>query len=280
MRVQSGRPKAVFAASIAAVILVGALGVGSALAANPPGQARFLWALGKVESGGDYFARNSTTGAYGKYQIMPASWRAWANRYLGDPNARPTPSNQEMVASGKTRSLYRGLDRWSRVAYWWLTGSSQTTGWSGAATNYVGRVMDLYRSRAGQSPGTPIHVRHLYSERSPRITYVGRWRSAAYGGYAGGAVAYATAPGATATFTFLGTRIIWYGPVGPTRGRARVFVDGTLIKVVDLHASSFRASRSLFTRRWSTAGQHTLTIEVVGTPGRPYVAIDRLAVLD
>ncbi len=280
MRVQSGRPRAALVASLAAIILVGALGVGSTLAADPPGQARFLWALGKVESGGDYFALNPTTGAYGKYQIIPSSWRAWANRYLGDPAAKPTPGNQEVVASSKVRALYRGLDRWRRVAYWWLTGSSQTAGWSGAATSYVSRIMDLYRSRAGGGPGTPLSKRHSYSEKSPRIAYAGRWKSATYGGYAGGAVAYSTAAGATATFTFTGTRITWYGPVGPTRGRARVFVDGTPVKVVDLHASSFTASKALFTRRWSTAGQHTLTIEVVGTPGRPYVAIDRLVVLE
>ena len=53
------------------------------------------------ESGGDYAARNRLSGAYGKYQIMPSSWRAWADRYLGDPNAIPTPANQELVAEGQ-----------------------------------------------------------------------------------------------------------------------------------------------------------------------------------
>ena len=68
------------------------------------------------------------------------------------------------------------------------------------------------------------------------------------------------------------------GPVGPTRGRARVFIDGALVKIVDLQRSSFTARKAVFTRSWTTPGKHTLVIEVVGTAGHPYVAIDELAV--
>ena len=41
---------------------------------------------------------NSTSGAIGKYQIMPTNWRAWSLKYLGNANAAPTPANQETVA--------------------------------------------------------------------------------------------------------------------------------------------------------------------------------------
>ena len=58
---------------------------------------------------------------------MPSNWPSWAQRYLGNANAKQTPANQEKVAAGKFRSLYRGLDSWRRVAYWWLTGSSRTS---------------------------------------------------------------------------------------------------------------------------------------------------------
>jgi hypothetical protein len=109
--------------------------------AHAPGIDRFLYALGQVESGGRYTALNSVSGVYGKYQIMPSSWRAWAKLYLGDVDAEPTPDNQETVARAKVHSLYHGLDSWRRVAYWWLTGSSQTSGWSTYATRYVNKVM-------------------------------------------------------------------------------------------------------------------------------------------
>ena len=102
-----------------------------------------MYAIGQVESGGNYSARNATSGAYGKYQIMPSNWPSWAGRYLGNASAKPTPANQEIVAAGKFRALYSRLGSWRRVAYWWLTGSSRTTGWSTYATRYVDKVMTL-----------------------------------------------------------------------------------------------------------------------------------------
>lgn len=283
MRVLSGRLKAVLVATLATIVLVGAIVPATTLASDPPGLARFMWALGKVESGGDYYARNGSSGAYGKYQIMPASWRAWAGRYLGDSNAKPTPANQEIVAAAKLRALHAGLGTWRRTAYWWLTGSSRTTGWSSYATRYVLRVMGYYASKTdAQVPAVAKAVSAAtltsYSEKSSRIVYRGTWKSAGHPGYTGDAAAYATAAGATATFTFTGRRVTWYGPVGPTRGKAKVSIDGTFIKTVDLYAAGFAAHKAVFSNSWSTASTHTLVITVVGTAGRPYVAIDGFAV--
>jgi hypothetical protein len=278
LRVLSGRLKAVLVALLATIILIGIIGPATTFASDPPGLARFMYALGQTESGGNYYARNSTSGAYGKYQIMPASWRAWADRYLGDPNAKPTPTNQEIVATAKVRALYSGLGSWRRVAYWWLTGSSRTTGWSDYAIRFVNRVMGYYNNAtAADIAGAGASLRR-FSEKSASIAYSGTWRSASHRGYAGDAVRYATAAGARASFAFSGSRVIWYGPVGPTRGKARVFIDGALVKTVDLYRGSFTARKAVFSRSWTAAGKHTLVIEVVGTAGRPYVAIDELAV--
>jgi Transglycosylase-like domain len=281
LRVLSGRLKAVLVASLATIILVGIMAPAGALASDPPGLARFMAAIGNVESHGNYYARNASSGAYGKYQIMPASWRAWAARYLGSADARPTPANQEVVAAAKFRALYAGLGSWRRVAYRWLTGSSQTYGWSSFATRYVTRVMTAYRN----SVGTVVAIARAanttlrrYSEKSAGVAYTGAWKSASYRRYAGDAVEYATAAGATATFTFTGRKIIWYGPVGPTRGKARVLIDGVPATTVDLHASSFTARKAVFSKTWSTAAAHTIVIEVAGTKGHPYVAIDELVV--
>ena len=286
MRVLSGRLKAVLVATLATIVLVGVLGPATTLASNPPGLARFMYAMGQVESGGNYYARNPYTGAYGKYQIMPSNWPSWASRYLGNANARQTPANQEIVAAGKFRTLYNGLQSWRRVAYWWLTGSSRTTGWSTYATRYVSRVMDIYRATAAapappappaSAPTTSVH---RYSENSSKITYSGTWRIAGYSGYAGGAAKYSTKAGATASFAFSGSKVVWYGPVGPTRGKARILVDGTYVKTVNLYASSFTARNGVFSKSWSAVGAHTLVIEVVGTAGHPYVAIDGFTVVD
>ena len=305
MRVLSGRLTAVLVASLATIILVGILTPTTTLAKDPPGLARLMYALGRAESHGDYAARNDSSGAYGKYQIMPASWRAWAGRYLGDPNAKPSPANQEIVATAKVKALYKGLQAWRRVAYWWLTGSSATGGWSPFATRYVTRVMNYYEQAPDKTVApvptarptpkptpTPkatieakakpkaMAVLHRVSEKSRAIAYTGTWKQAGHPGYTGDLVSYATSAGASARFTFTGTRVVWYGPVGPTRGQARISIDGVRIATVDLYRGSFDPHEALFSKTWKTAGKHSLVIAVAGTRGRPYVAIDGFVVTD
>jgi hypothetical protein len=279
LRVLSGRLKAVLVATLATIILIGVIGPSITMASDPPGLARFMAAIAHVESGGDYYARNPVSGAYGKYQIMPSSWRAWADRYLGDPNAKPTPANQEFVAAAKFRSLYSSLGAWRRVAYWWLTGSSRTTGWSTYATHYVSRVMTYYNDGpAIEAVTASVSHLHRFSDHSSAIVYAGTWKFAGYPGYAGGEAKYATAAGASATFTFSGTRVTWFGPVGPTRGQARVSIDGGPALTVNLYRSAFIAHKALFSKGWATSAKHSMVITVVGTAGHPYVAIDELVV--
>lgn len=278
MRDPVGRRSAIAVALLAMAVLVGVIGAAPTFAADPPGLERFMTAVARVESGGNHQAANITSGAYGRYQILPDNWRAWARRYLGDANAKPTLANQERVAKAKMRSLYRWLGSWRRVSYWWLTGSSSTTAWSRAATNYVTRVMAYFGGpERGEEARTTLH---RYSERSSTITYSGSWRSAGYAGYAGGSVRYASGGGATATITFTGSRIAWYGPVGPTRGKARINIDGVAIKTVNLQRSSFDPTTMLYSASWKSAGRHALEIEVITTPGHRLVAIDELVVTE
>lgn len=279
MRVLSGRRSAALVATLATVLVLTATGSAAFAAKSPPGLSKFMNAVGRIESGGRYTARNATSGAYGKYQIMPSNWPSWARQYLGNANARPTPANQEKVAAGKMSSLYRWLGSWRRVAYWWLTGSSRSSGWSSYARNYVAKVMRYYAAAGGTAPSPKAEARRTANERSSAIDYTGTWRRAKHGGYGGGAVAYATAAGASATFTFTGTQVTWNGPTGPTRGKAKVYVDGTYVKTVNLYRRTFDARATLFRTGWKAAGEHTLTIVVVGTKGRPMVAIDDFVVV-
>jgi hypothetical protein len=289
--VRSYRRQAVVVAVLATALTLSVVGPHVALAKNPPGLGKFMNAIGRVESGGRYTARNKTSGAYGKYQIMPSNWPAWARRYLGNSKAKPTPANQEKVAAGKFRDLYKGLRSWRRVAYWWLTGSSRTAGWSSYARAYVNKVMRFYVKASPKmptAPGTggtkpkpkpkPVATVHRYSEKNARITYTGPWRTARHGGYAGDGVKYATKAGATATVAFTGKKITWYGPAGPTRGKARVSIDGVVIRTVDLHRRGFSAHVAVYGKTFATAGPHTLTIEVLGTARHPMVAIDEFVV--
>ena len=80
------------------------------------------------------------------------------------------------------------------------------------------------------------------------------------------------------TYTLEQPDNFWYGPTGPTRGTARVFIDGRYAKTVDLRRSSFSAHVAVYSGSWATAGRHTIKIEVVGTSTHPMVAIDEFVV--
>jgi hypothetical protein len=129
-----------------------------------------MWAMAQRESNADYYARNPSSGAFGKYQIMPFNWPVWAAEYLGDRRADQTPHNQEKVAHGKLSDLYRWLGSWKRVAYWWLTGSSDGNErrWSAYARGYVTDIMRL-RKRA---PSSGLTMPARTSSRSK----AGDWR--------------------------------------------------------------------------------------------------------
>lgn len=266
---------------MATLLLLTIIGPEATKAGTPPGLGKFMNAMGHVESGGRYTARNATSGAYGKYQIMPSNWPSWARIYLGNSKARQTAINQERVARGKFTTLFRSLESWRRVAYWWLTGSSRSSGWSSYATRYVSKVMARYKVASSRIPtgaGASDVTLKRFSERSDHVTYSGGWKSAGYHLYAGERVKYASAAGATATFTFTGRKVVWYGPLGPTRGKAKVSIDGVYVRTIDLHRGGFDARAALFRRSWSSSGAHTLTIEVVGTGANPMVAIDEFVV--
>lgn len=276
MRVRSGRRLAVLVIALAGILAGNVAGPARMLASDPPQLDRFMQAVAQVELHGSPTALNAKSGAYGRYQIMPDNWRAWARRYLGNANAKPTLANQERVARAKMAELYRWLGSWERVSYWWLTGSSQTTAWSNAARQYVARVMAIFGGIELTTPSVEP-LKH-YSERSSTITYAGAWHVARASGYVGGRVTYASGGGASAAITFTGSRIAWYGPVGPTRGKARIIVDGTVQTTVDLNRPRFQPRSLLFSDSWEATGRHSLVIEVVATRGHKLVAIDELVV--
>lgn len=87
----------------------------------------FMAAIRALESGGgdprgNYTARNSRSGAYGAYQIIPRYWADWA-RAAGVPGANITdPKMQDIVARHRMLSLYRKYGRWDHVAGAWFAG--------------------------------------------------------------------------------------------------------------------------------------------------------------
>ena len=244
---------------------------------TPRGLPEFMGGLAQIESGGRYDVRNRSSGAYGKYQIMPSNWPAWAKRYLGNAKAPQTPANQERVAAGKLADLFRWLGgSWDRTAYWWLTGKrGPAPTWSPFAAHYVDGVMVGYRMRMATPP--PGGVRKL-DDDSGIVRYAGHWKVARHPAYLAGGVHYSTTTGAAVGIRFTGRSIRFAGPVGPTRGRVVVYVDGVRKGVVDLWAPRFRPRAVILSIDFPRRAEHWVELRVVRTPRRPVVAIDRVVI--
>ena len=111
-------------------------------------------------------------------------------------------------------------------------------------------------------------------EISTSVVRKGRWATRLAPQYYGGRAIAATAAGASARITVTGQQIAWVSAVGPTRGQARVYVDGTYVRTVDLRSASSVPRRVVYVRSWASPGKHTVEIRVVGTSGRPRVDLD------
>jgi hypothetical protein len=284
-------PPFAFALLFAASFLSGLVAPASAATAayTPPGIDTFMRALGEVESGGRYTARNPRTGAYGKYQILPSTWRAWSRHYLHARTARATPHNQEVVARARVTDLYRSFHRWSDVAYWWLTGRSPSDPQSrtGNGSWYVRHVMAAYARYEGSGPsasGTLTAGANIpavvvtHDDRSSLVTLSGHWRFVAGSGYFHRTATSSVEAGSTLVFPFVGRSIEIFGRLGPMCGRARISIDGGGPVTVDLHRAAYRSSVRLFRRGWTAPGRHWIAVDVLGTAGHPEVALDSFVV--
>jgi hypothetical protein len=92
------------------------------------------------------------------------------------------------------------------------------------------------------------------------------WGSVADGMAGGGAYALSNVAGASASLSFTGTGATLLTVRGPGMGRAEIWVDGSLVRTVDLYAAStdFGVHRTV---SGFADGPHVVTVIVFGTHG-------------
>jgi len=105
-----------------------------------------------------------------------------------------------------------------------------------------------------------------YNQNHSSVTYpVGSWKRQDSGAAYAGDLKYAATDGARARFAFTGREVAWVAPKGPSRGRAQVFVDGTLVTTVDLYSSVAQQRGVVFRQAWATSGNHVTVVVLTGT---------------
>jgi hexosaminidase len=115
-----------------------------------------------------------------------------------------------------------------------------------------------------QLPGSPAGA------GSPPHLYSGEWRrqTGLVSAHAGTAAA-SDSKGASFTVHFTGRKFTWFTKQGERSGKAQVLVDGRPDAVVDTYTADEIWGVGIYTKEFSAAGPHTVTISVLGEPGGP-----------
>jgi hypothetical protein len=121
----------------------------------------------------------------------------------------------------------------------------------------------------------------LAAENAASVTYGGSgWSRTAWASAIGGNLTVGATPNAYARFTFSGARsVAWVGTSATNRGQARVYLDGVLVRTIDLSSATTVARKIQFSQAVDPSKSHTLDVQVVGTSGRPAVDVDAFVTL-
>lgn len=122
-------------------------------------------AIRKVESNGRYDAAGGS-GEGGAYQFMPSTWKSWAGKYLGDPNAKMDKINQNKVAYYKIKELKDQGFKVDQIASVWNSGGPNYAGKVGTnkygvkydTPSYVAKVVKAHATIDAQAPTQAVNA--------------------------------------------------------------------------------------------------------------------------
>ncbi|TFK54735.1 copper radical oxidase [Heliocybe sulcata] len=110
------------------------------------------------------------------------------------------------------------------------------------------------------APGTKS-----YDSSSPFVHYSGKWKESFSPGYVHNTIRSTSHPDATATFSFIGTGVEWFGNMGDRHGLADVYVDGKKLQTVDNYSATPLKQQRLFWKYDLPFGKHHMKVVNTGT---------------
>ena len=171
-----------------------------------------------------------------------------------------------------------GGTTWTMVSSSLAAASYASTVPSSGTVRFRVRAVDKAGNVGAWMTGPTLTPR-LIQQSSSSVRYRGTWTSTSSSHCSGGSERYARTPGASATYSFTGRSITFVTTTAPTRGKVKVYVNGTLVATVDLRSSSTRYRIVAWQKTWSTSASRTVKLVVVGTSGRPRVDLDAFVTL-
>ena len=149
-----------------------------------------------------------------------------------------------------------------------------------ASSNDTFRVRAVDRDgRIGAWAYSSVVRASSISDGSSLLQWSGSWKRVSGTKYVGGYLHSTNSNGPSVKISFSGASVALVGPVGPTRGKSKVYVDGVYVATVDQYRSSFVPRKILLARNLAD-GSHTLEVKAQGTSGHPTVAVDHMYLLN
>jgi hypothetical protein len=110
-------------------------------------------------------------------------------------------------------------------------------------------------------------------------SYTGSWTTSTCNCYSGGTDKFTQASGASASFTFTGSRIQFVSEQSATRGSFRVYLDGQAQTTVsNYNATATNNAVVVWSHTFPTSGKHTLKVVNLATSGHPRLDVDAFVV--
>lgn len=194
--------------------------------------------------------------------------------------------------SSRGRVTWSAVDKGSGLATYTVQRRVGTGSWTTVGSGLTARSFDVtlvkgttyaFRVRARDLAGNtgapvagPSFSAQLYQQTSGAFTFGSGWHTGTVSVYSGGSTRYSSTGGASGRFTATGRSYAWVSTYGPTRGKAKVYVNGTFVATVDLAGvTTYRAQA--WSAVYSTSTSRTIRIVISGSGKR--VDVDAFAVL-
>ncbi|TWD92415.1 pre-peptidase [Neobacillus bataviensis] len=97
-------------------------------------------------------------------------------------------------------------------------------------------------------------------ENNAAVSYSGSWTGATSSSLSGGTAKYSVTKGSSAELKFTGEAVKVLGYTGNNRGKADIYVDGKLVKTVDLYSSTTKYKVTLYEATNLTKSSHVVKV--------------------
>ena len=193
----------------------------------------------------------------------------------------PTPAGGSGIARYELARSTDGGTTWTTVSTVLTASPAATTVTAGGTVRFRVRAVDRAGNTGAWMTGPVLRPALVQTPAGTTgLTYAGTWSDAASASYSGGAHRYATAAGASATYTVHRAQHRPGHHPGRQPGPVSIYLDGAATPVtLDTYAATTAYGVQVWSQTFATSGPHTVRVVVVGTAGRPRVDLDAFAIL-